>query len=44
LRALSGSFLPILMLTGRLAWRIARAGRAYAAQTIAKFARPALQP
>jgi alpha-1,2-mannosyltransferase len=45
LAGLPGSFLPILALTGRLAWRIRRAGTApYATETAPKFARPALQP
>jgi alpha-1,2-mannosyltransferase len=45
LAGLPGSFLPILALTARLAWRIRRAGTApYATETAPKFARPALQP
>jgi hypothetical protein len=45
LAGLPGSFLPILALTGRLAWRIHRAETApYATETTPKFARPALQP
>jgi hypothetical protein len=39
-----GSFLPILGLTARLAWRIRQAEVPYAAETTPKFARPALQP
>jgi len=45
LAGLPGSFLPILGLTGRLAWRIRRAEAApYAPETTPKFTRPALQP
>lgn len=45
LAGLPGSFLPILGLTGRLAWRIHRAETApYATETTPKFTRPALQP
>jgi len=38
-----GSFLPILGLTARLAWRVRKADLPYAAETTTKFARPALQ-
>lgn len=41
---LPGSFLPILGLTARLAWRIRKAALPYAAETTPKFASPALQP
>ena len=41
---LPGSFLPILRLTCRLAWRIRTAELLQAAETAPKFARPALQP
>jgi hypothetical protein len=45
LAGLPGSFLPILALTGRLAWRFRRAETApYATETAPKFTRPALQP
>jgi hypothetical protein len=45
LAGLPGSFLPILALTGRLAWRIRRADAApYGTESTPKFARPALQP
>jgi alpha-1,2-mannosyltransferase len=40
---LPGSFLPILALTARLAWRI-RAEASYVPEATPKFARPALQP
>ena len=39
-----GSFLPILALTARLAWRVVRADAPYASETTPKFAHPALQP
>jgi len=41
---LPGSFLPILALTARLAWRIRRAEPTYAPETTPKFVQPALQP
>jgi hypothetical protein len=44
LAGLPGSFLPILGLAARLAWRMHRAEAPYAAETTSKFVRPALQP
>jgi len=41
---LPGSFLPILGLTARLAWRLRQAEATYASETTPKFVRPALQP